>query len=51
MGDGNGMEKAKGGTEKNAYLIAASSFITLHKKRIDSGTPYNRSSYHTMTIE
>jgi len=47
MGDGNGMEEVKGGTEKNAYLNAA---LCLHKKVIDSGTLHNHRIYHKVTL-
>ena len=38
MGHSNGMEECRGGTEKNAYFIAALCLIKLHKKEIDSGS-------------
>jgi len=50
MGDGNGTEEVKGGTEKNAYLIAALCLIKLHKKEIDSGTLHSHYSYHKVTL-
>jgi hypothetical protein len=50
MGDGNGMEEAEGGTEKNAYLIAVLCRIKLHKMEIDSGTLDNHCSYHKVTL-
>ena len=50
MGDGNGMEEVKGGTEKNAYLIAALCLIKLHIKEIDSGALSNHCRYQKVTL-
>jgi len=50
MGDGNGTEEVKCGTEKNAYLSAALCLIKLHKKEIDSGNLHNHCIYHKVTL-